>query len=303
MTRHALPLLMLLPCLWVGVAVAQEDSVGPAPVIEPLKGEEALEPLIPPVSIGPSEKVSGVVALEALPTEEDVRAQELREIEARRPPPLKPRAVPQRVDVLAPGRMIVVPRESPVQGGTVSGQMFADETETLQPVETPPTMLEPLIGQMTLQAEAMERMVAGMEARMDAMNIPDEPSPTVLVTPTEVVSATVAPKPAPLPGALTLPFMADVTGLGPANSKKLAAWLEKIGKGRPVKMRITAHALEPNADGLGEDPAALAERRAAAVKAAVGKAGVETVGKVGVVVLRLKPGEGGGQRVVVKVTE
>lgn len=301
-----LPLLML--CLFVGasVAVAQEEgaAIGPAPVIEPLRGEEAIAPVVVSASIGPSEKVAPLEALDALPTEEQVREQELKEIEARRPTPLKPRAIPQRVDVLAPGRMIIVPRESPVEGGTVSGQMFADETETLQPTPTPPTMLEPLIGQMSLQAEAMERMIAGMEGRLDELGIAADPSATevsatMVVTPTEVIAA----KPEKLPGALTLPFVADVTGLGPSNSKKLAVWLEKIGKGRPVKMRITAHALEPNADGLGEDPATLAETRAAAVKAAVAKAGVTLSGKVGVVVLRLKPGEAGGQRLVVKVTE
>jgi outer membrane protein OmpA-like peptidoglycan-associated protein len=303
---RALALAIVFATLGVGTAMAQEVGAvaGPAPVIEALKGDEPLEPVVVSVSTGPSGKVSGVEAMERLPTEEELQAEAMREAEARRPPPLKPRHVPQRVDVLSPGRMIVVPRERPVEGGTLSGQMFNDDVETLQPVATPAMMLEPLIGQMNLQAEAMERVMAGMEARLDAIGPSASTSETAVsttevVTPTEVIVA----KPEPLPKALTLPFVGDVTGLGPANSKKLAVWLEKIGPARTVKMRITAHVLEPNADGLGEDPAKLAQARAAAVKAAVAKAGVQASGKVAVVVLRIKAGEVGGQRLVVKVTE
>lgn len=303
MTSRLLPLFLLFALVGAGFAFAQEEGgVGPAPVAEPLKGDEALVPLVAPAAPGPVEKVSTVEPLGALPTEEQVRQQALDEAEARRPPPLKPRTVPQRVDVLAPGRMLILPRESPVEGGTVSGQMFSDDTETVQPVATPPLMLEPLIGQMNTQAEALERVVADMEARMDAM---ETASPTDMVSQSAVVTPTeaVVPKPEKLPGALSLPFMADMTGLGPANAKKLEAWLEKVGSNRKVKVRITAHALEPSSDGLGEDPAKLAERRAAAVKAAVAKAGLQVSGRIPVVVLRLKPGATGGQRLVVSASE
>lgn len=298
MTRRSLPFVLLAVCT-AGVAVAQESGIGPAPVARPLEGQAALEPIVPPAAIGPAGQAAPLEGFENLPTEEELRAEELRQREASRPPPLKPRAVPQRVEVLAPGRMLILPRETPVQGGTVSGQMFSDDTETLQPLPPPLMTLEPLIGQMNMQAEAMERVVADMEARMDAM----EASPTQVVAPPPSPTEVVSEKPKPLPKALTLPYVADVAGLGPSNGKKLSAWLEKIGEGRKVKIRLTAHVLEPTADGLGEDPAKLGERRAAAVKAAIAKSGVALAGPVAVVVLRLKAGETSGQRIVAKVSQ
>lgn len=300
---------MLFALGWAGFAVADDSArVGPAPVAAPLRGDSALEPILPPPPIGPVNTVSAVGALEPLPTEAQLREQALREAEARRPPPLKPRAVPQRVETLAPGRMLILPRETPLEGGTVSGGMFSDDTETLAPVATPPLMLEPLIGQMNAQAEAMERVVADMEARMDAMDAAASPTAVgpVEVGAAEAVSAVEvveAPKPAPLPKPLVLPFVADVAGLGPANTRKLNAWLETIGPGRKVSLRITAHVLAPQQDGLGEDPAKLAERRAAAVRGIIGKAGLALSGRVPVVVVRVESGKTGGQRLVVSAAE
>ncbi|MCP5405422.1 MAG: hypothetical protein H6922_04260 [Pseudomonadaceae bacterium] len=282
--RHLFALIAVAACLpWAAPAWA-DNAPGPAPVMRPLEAEAPLPPS-PPALPEPATTVSATEALAPLPTEAEMRAAAEAEIQARRPKPLQPVQIPQRVEVLGDDSFLILPREAPLTtDGSISGRMFNDETETALPLapsgaEPPPSLSDIRSDMAEVQAEfsAIRKDMAKMAADIASPATPTVTSPTAAAPATPEPSKVAMPasaKPkspetqAPanaLPPPLTLAYQADRTA---TPTGKLAAWAKKYAGRHNLQITTVTAALP-----LGANTTALAKARWKALQPTLKEAG------------------------------
>lgn len=265
-------------------AVGSAYAVGPASVVRPLDGDLPLAPMPPTAgevqvtsvtALGPAAEVSQVEALDALPTDAELQAAAEAEAEAKRPPPLAPKRIPQRVQELGGGRFLIVPQEAPLQtNGTLNGMMFKDETETLAPEatavgtgEAEPTMADDF---QTVRDElqAINADLTSITQRLTSETAAVV-SPTAAVTPTLPVPPKQVVVLAP-PKPLTLLYANDSTT--PTNGGKLKAWAAGVAHGGSLKLQVITRTSAPPLGSTLED---IAQTRWNVVREMLVKQGVK----------------------------
>lgn len=124
--------------------------------------------------------------------------------EVRTPEP-KP-VVPQRIEILADNRFVVLPEEAPMPGGTIAGHMFADESNTVTEGEMPaylrptPRGVEPTAARLAETVEGYQLEVQGqydqiqLDPAMEPM--PVQPLASTKNSEQNTVAKTEATKPA-----------------------------------------------------------------------------------------------------------
>lgn len=267
--------LALIMCV---TALGSAHALGPAAVVRPLDGDLPLAPMPPapaeaPQTLGPATEVSQVEALDALPTEAELQAAAEAEAEAKRPPPLQPKRIPQRVQELGGGRFLIVPQEAPLQtNGTLNGMMFKDETETLAPVEQIPTMADDF---QTVRDElhAINADLTSITQRLTsetAVLTSAHVSATEPVSATDVKAAPPTPRPQRPSKPITLQYTNDSTA--PATLAKLKAWAASAPHDMKLNLQVTTRTSAPP---LGSSLADIAQTRWNVVRDTLLKHGVK----------------------------
>ncbi len=236
---------MCVPAVWA------EESF-PAAVVRPAEVDEMAP--VPPVDTatptGPAADVSASEGLGPLPTAAQLHQEAIDAANAKRPAPLQPRLIPQRVEDMGEGRFLILPRDKPLRSdGTLGGYMFNDKMETTVPEPTPPVLIEPV-------SPTVETPSVTTPVRI-------EPSATV---PPHVVAPA-------LPRPLTLHYSADATWPD-GSADALRTWAKKLPA--RVKMTVTTATLAPP---LGSSADEIANQRWHVIQGILKKAGV-TVGRV-----------------------